>query len=456
MISQEFWGQIIKEHGINEQGFYEGTDPEQLFCLDSYFVESRSGLYIPRTICIDGDPVSLDTIRQGRMGELFHPELCIYGSGCAENNYALGVQRVKELEKELTMKLRNVSEAIDKLQGLQWVHSLGGGTGSGYTPSILEMSIDIFGRRVQNILYSVIPSPRMSNGVLEPYNTILALKNTDESPGLCFMVILDNQGLYDISTKNCKITKPTYDDFNFLIGNAMSGITCSHRFAGLANHSMRKFTTALVPNLRMKYIMTGFAPLYAKKSRIDSVMLSAKNLLFRLINTNLYAMSGQDGLHISSATIFRGYDIAELDHCVMDIQKECKETFVPWMANQVQASICPQPHWRYQECATILSNKTSIAICIEDSLNRFKAMSKKKAYFHQFTEFGMDELSFNEAELDIADLIHQYHGMEGHELDEVWHKKGMKVKREEKEKEKQEEKPPPAKKPPAEAAKDNK
>jgi len=107
--------------------------------------------------------VSLDTIRQGRIGELFHPELCVYGSGSAQNNFALGNQRGQEIKSEISMKLRNVGEAVDHLQGLQWVHSLGGGTGSGYTKMLLELSTDIFGPRVQNVLYSVTPSPKMCN-----------------------------------------------------------------------------------------------------------------------------------------------------------------------------------------------------------------------------------------------------------------------------------------------------
>lgn len=85
--------------------------------------------------------------------------------------------------------------------------------------------------RIMNT-FSVVPSPKVSDTVVEPYNATLSVhqlvENTDET------YCIDNEALYDICFRTLKLTTPTYGDLNHLISATMSGVTTCLRFPGMA------------------------------------------------------------------------------------------------------------------------------------------------------------------------------------------------------------------------------
>ena len=113
--------------------------------------------------------------------------------------------------------------------------------------------------------YSIVPSPKVSDTVVEPYNATLSVhqlvENTDET--FC----IDNEALYDICFRTLKLTTPTYGDLNHLgekgdivddddtlehefiisVSLTMSGITTCLRFPGQLNADLRKLATNMVP-----------------------------------------------------------------------------------------------------------------------------------------------------------------------------------------------------------------
>ncbi|VEN36206.1 unnamed protein product [Callosobruchus maculatus] len=68
--------------------------------------------------------------------------------------------------------------------------------------------------------FSVVPSPKVSDTVVEPYNATLSVhqlvENTDET------YCIDNEALYDICFRTLKLTTPTYGDLNHLVSATMS------------------------------------------------------------------------------------------------------------------------------------------------------------------------------------------------------------------------------------------
>jgi hypothetical protein len=100
-----------------------------------------------------------------------------------------------ELVDSVLDVVRKESEGCDCLQGFQLAHSLGGGTGSGMGTLLISKIREEYPDRIMNT-FSVIPSPKVSDTVVEPYNATLSVhqlvENTDES--FC----IDNEALYDI------------------------------------------------------------------------------------------------------------------------------------------------------------------------------------------------------------------------------------------------------------------
>lgn len=92
--------------------------------------------------------------------------------------------------------------------------------------------------------FSVFPSPKVSDILVEPYHTILSLHQLIENSDATFCI--DNEALYDICLGTLKLSSPSYGDLNHLISAAMSGVTTSFRFLGQLNSDLRKLAVNMV------------------------------------------------------------------------------------------------------------------------------------------------------------------------------------------------------------------
>lgn len=119
--------------------------------------------------------------------------------------------------------VRREAENCDCLQGFQLAHSLGGGTGSGMGTLLISKIREEYPDRIMNT-FSVVPSPKVSDTVVEPYNATLSVhqlvENTDET--FC----IDNEALYDICFRTLKLTSPTYGDLNHLVSVSSKLLHC--------------------------------------------------------------------------------------------------------------------------------------------------------------------------------------------------------------------------------------
>ena len=80
--------------------------------------------------------------------------------------------------------VRKEAEGCDCLQGFQITHSLGGGTGAGMGTLLISKIREEYPYRVM-LTFSIVPSPKVSDTVVEPYNCTLSVhqlvENSDES-----------------------------------------------------------------------------------------------------------------------------------------------------------------------------------------------------------------------------------------------------------------------------------
>lgn len=197
-------------------------------------------------------------------------------------------------------------------------HSLGGGTGSGMGTLLISKIREEYPDRIMTS-FSVVPSPKVSDAVVEPYNATLSVhqlvENTDET--FC----IDNEALYDICFRTLKLDKPSYGDLNHLVSVTMSGVTTCLRFPGQLNADLRKLAVNMVPFPRLHFFMSGFAPLTAVNSRayrqlsvaeLTQQMFDAKNMMA--------AADPRNGRYLTVATMFRGkMSSKEVDHQMFQV-----------------------------------------------------------------------------------------------------------------------------------------
>uniref|UniRef100_A0AAV2LNK3 Tubulin beta chain n=1 Tax=Knipowitschia caucasica TaxID=637954 RepID=A0AAV2LNK3_KNICA len=174
-IGAKFWEVISDEHGIDPTGTYHGDSDLQLDRINVYYNEASGGKYVPRAILVDLEPGTMDSVRSGPFGQIFRPDNFVFGQSGAGNNWAKGhYTEGAELVDSVLDVVRKEAESCDCLQGFQLTHSLGGGTGSGMGTLLISKIREEYPDRIMNT-FSVVPSPKVSDTVVEPYNATLSV-----------------------------------------------------------------------------------------------------------------------------------------------------------------------------------------------------------------------------------------------------------------------------------------
>merc|ERR1712147_571960 len=303
--------------------------------------------------------------------------------------------------------VRKEAEGCDCLQGFQVCHSLGGGTGSGMGTLLITKVREEYPDRIMET-FSIFPSPKVSDTVVEPYNATLSVhqlvENADE------VQVIDNEALYDICFRTLKLTTPTYGDLNHLVSVAMSGATCSIRLPGQLNSDLRKLAVNLIPFPRLHFFMIGFAPLTSRGSQqyraltvpeLTQQQFDAKNMMC--------AADPRHGRYLTASAMFRGrMSTKEVDEQMLNVRNKNSSYFVEWIPNNIKSSVCDIPPKGLKMASIFIGNSTAIQELWKRVSEQFTAMFRRRAFLHWYTGEGMDEMEFTEAESNMNDLVSEY------------------------------------------------
>jgi len=409
---------ISGEHGLDGSGAYHGTTDLQKERLNVYFSEASREKYVPRAVLVDLEPGTMDTIKAGAFGDLFRPDNFVFGNSGAGNNWAKGyyTEGAELVDQVLDVVQREV-EACECLQGFQIAHSLGGGTGAGMGTLLLNKIREEYPDRMM-ATFSVVPSPKVSDTVVEPYNATLSVHQLVENSDETFCI--DNEALYDICLRTLRLKSPTYGDLNHLVSLVMSGVTTCLRFPGQLNSDLRKLAVNMVPFPRLHFFMVGFAPLIPKGtqqfrhvnvSELTQQMFDSKNMMA--------AVDPRHGRYLTVAAIFRGnVSTKEVEEQMRSVQNKNSGYFVEWIPNNVLTATCSVPPQGMKMSSTFIGNSTSIQELFKRVGDQFSAMFRRKAFLHWYTGEGMEELEFTEAESNMHDLVAEYQQYQEATVDE--------------------------------------
>jgi tubulin beta len=359
----------------------------------------------------------MDSVRSGAFGSLFRPDNFVFGQSGAGNNWAKGhYTEGAELVDSVLDVVRKEAEGCDCLQGFQITHSLGGGTGAGMGTLLISKIREEFPDRMM-ATFSVVPSPKVSDTVVEPYNATLSVHQLVENSDETFCI--DNEALYDICFRTLKLATPTYGDLNHLVSIVMSGITTCLRFPGQLNSDLRKLAVNMVPFPRLHFFMVGFAPLTARGSQqyraitvpeLTSQMFDAKNMMA--------ASDPRHGRYLTVAAYFRGkVSMKEVEENMLSVQSKNSNYFVEWskspvgsvfspshlvikshsdscmlyviaVPNNVQTAHCDIAPRAHKMSVTFIGNSTAIQDLFKRVADQFTAMFRRKAFLHWYTGEG--------------------------------------------------------------------
>ncbi|KAI8619508.1 putative tubulin beta chain [Chytriomyces sp. MP71] len=407
-MGAKFWEVVADEHGIDEQGAYVGDSDLQLERINVYFSEVPGRRYVPRAILVDLEPGTMDAIRASSYGKLFRPDNFVFGQSGAGNNWAKGYYTEgAELIDQVMDIVRKEAESCDSLQGFQITHSLGGGTGSGMGSLIASKIREEYPDRMM-ATFSVVPSPKVSDTVVEPYNATLSIHHLVDNSDETFCI--DNEALYDICCRTLKLSNPSYGDLNHLVCAVMSGVTTCLRFPGQLNADLRKLAVNMVPFPRLHFFMVGFAPLTSRSSQ-SYRQLTVPELTAQLFDARnmMAACDPRQGRYLTVAAIFRGrLSMKEVEHQMLNVQVKHSNYFVEWIPSNCKTAVCDIAPRGLKMSATFIGNSTAIQELFKRVQIQFSAMIRRKAFLHWYTGEGMDEMEFTEAESNMADLVSEY------------------------------------------------
>ncbi|BBH01200.1 tubulin beta 8, partial [Prunus dulcis] len=358
-IGAKFWEVICDEHGIDSTGRYNGDSELQLERINVYYNEASGGRFVPRAVLMDLEPGTMDSVRSGPFGRY--------------------------------------SDPITSSSGI--CHSLGGGTGSGMGTLLISKIREEYPDRMM-MTFSVFPSPKVSDTVVEPYNATLSVHQLVENADEC--MVLDNEALYDICFRTLKLATPTFGDLNHLISATMSGVTCCLRFPGQLNSDLRKLAVNLIPFHGCTSLWLGSQQYSALTvPELTQQMWDAKNMMC--------AADPRHGRYLTASAMFRGkMSTKEVDEQMINVQNKNSSYFVEWIPNNVKSSVCDIPPKGLKMASTFMGNSTSIQEMFRRVSEQFTAMFRRKAFLHWYTGEGMDEMEFTEAESNMNDLVAEY------------------------------------------------
>ena len=122
---------------------------------------------MPRAILADLEDTVLEQIQTGPLKELFRPNNFIHGNQSSANIYAKGYYTDgAELCERIMESLRKEAEECENIQGIQVMHSLGGGTGSGLG-ALMMMKIEEEYPDKMMATFTVYPSPKVREYTLK-------------------------------------------------------------------------------------------------------------------------------------------------------------------------------------------------------------------------------------------------------------------------------------------------
>jgi tubulin epsilon len=225
-------------------------------------------------------------ILNGELRDIFESRQCISDQSGSGNNWAQGhFEYGAKYKEEIEERIRMATEKCDSLQGFFFLHSLGGGTGSGLGTYILKDLVDIY-PTVFRFSTCVFPS-NDDDVITSPYNSMLALNTLIEHAD-CVLPV-DNQALFDLVSKvdqqyakmkleksdlikdgstvletaNAKKKANHFEKENSIVANVINNLTCSMRFEGDLNVDLNEITMNLVPFPKMHFLQSSIAPLYS-------------------------------------------------------------------------------------------------------------------------------------------------------------------------------------------------
>ncbi|KAG0750462.1 hypothetical protein G6F57_002855 [Rhizopus arrhizus] len=423
-IGSEFWKQICTEHGISKDGTLEDFATEGGDRKDVFFYQADDEHYIPRALLLDLEPRVINNIKASPFANLYNPENIFTSSegGGAGNTWPNGYSQGEKMCEDIMDMVDREADNSDSLEGFMLLHSIAGGTGSGLGSFLLEALNDRYPKKLIQT-YSVFPnSEEVSDTVVQPYNSILALKRLINSADS--VVVLDNAALSRIATDRLHIPQPTFEQTNQLVSTVMSSSTTTLRYPGYMNNDLVGIIASLIPTPRCHFLTTAYTPFSSEqvekaKSIRKTTVLDVMRRLLQPKNRMVSTVPSKRSCYISVLNIIQGeVDPTDVHKSLLRIRERRLASFIPWGPASIQVALSkksPYVQTPHRVSGLMLANHTSIASLFKRTRDQYDRLRKRNAFLEQYRKFSIftDDLDeFDDSRNVVQELIDEYEACE--------------------------------------------
>eukprot|EP00055_Hartaetosiga_balthica_P004875 m.13459 g.13459 ORF g.13459 m.13459 type:complete len:472 (+) comp4158_c0_seq1:88-1503(+) len=443
-IASQFWERALREHdeyiknssSSNSKALLgDSIDP----ALNTFFrlasskrphssTSSLKSALRARAVLIDMEEGVVNEVLRGPLRSLFEEHQSVTSVSGSGNNWAVGYYTYGQSHRESILEtVRVAAEQCDCLQSFLFLHSMGGGTGSGLGTCVLEMLHDEY-PSVFRFVTAVYPS-KDDDVITSPYNSVLAMRQLQLYADC--VIPVENQALNDIVEmvdtqtkgklkKHSDITggskEKSWRRMNNIVANTLLNMTSSSRFEGSLNVDVNEITTNLVPFPQMQFLTTSISPLYD----IADVHVPPRQLNQMFTdcfeaNYQLVRCTPRKGLYTACALMVRGnVEVSDIRRNIDRIRQ--KIHFSTWNSEGWKIGLCAQPPVGQRHAVLCLANNTCMRESCENLKSRFVQLYRKKAFKHHYTSNGMEECLFEEAITSLSSLIDLYSSLDKEDL----------------------------------------
>ena len=440
-LGYQTWRQYGVEHNITNDGYklnnYKKIGPtkqikENCDLIYSFYKETNKSTFIPRNIFIDSEPNIIDNIKISPYKNIFNNnKYLINGSQNASNNFARGLYCIgpEMMENIIIQSIRKQIEDCDNLQGFIFTNSISGGTGSGLTTSILHYLSSEYPKKIK-LGYNIIPSPLLSDNIVDPYNSLLSINELIKFNEISFM--LDNEKLYEICQNNLEIDRPNYNNINKLCTKLLSSVRCLMRHDGYGYSScdLNEIQTHMIPFPRLHFLISSIAPIWnerimvSKRCDVQTITSSTYTPTNFLVKIDDFDRLQDKYLAISE--YYRG-DVRpkEANATIQWLSTNQRMKFVDWCPTGFKVFLSAEsmpllPDDDIAFCKrniSALSNNTAISrVFNKRIIRKFDKLYHHKAFIHWYLKEGMEYRDFDQARENLQLVEQDYLNV----LNEEW------------------------------------
>lgn len=397
VIGNCFWQDLYLEHCIDEAGNVDYSNSDISSNLDVFLYEELNGAYKPRTLLIDSDPDDC-----GRLGSDLGKSLIgnlnvVKGTHGTQKNFALG-KYDKELIDDVMEKVGKLAEQSQSLQGFQFFHSIGGGTGSGTAGEILNQIRETYSDKVI-VNFVGVPSKCISELPQESINACLSIYSLVESSDLC--VMLDNEKYFHSVSRLGQFTG--FNQINQMMRQHVSDFTSFLRFPRNLFSSYRKIATDFIPYPRLHFLNIS-SSCEVEGAKDSSLMIKTLN------PSNIFYQDDIESLRtMVSVMLSRGAcDVGQDKKQFYGWVKENEKNFVEWISSKTLYHHIETSNPYFPKSYSYIQNTRNTRELFVRMSNNVTEYLRDKTFLARYLKLGMDEMEFTEAESNLNDLCSEY------------------------------------------------